>query len=250
MPRSPRYVPLILLFAVVLIVAGCGKSTEQAQQTAAPAAPKIDTAAHMKDHFTKVREIEEAIIRGDLEAAKEPAQWMADHQEVGGYGARADQRIMELKSAAKSVAAAKDIDGAAQAAAGMAGACGHCHSAANVAPKLPKVPDDEKGVERVRHMMEHQHAIDHMYYGLISPTTGDWMTGAEKLKAAPLRAKAMKDVNPEVLAAEARVHELADRALGASVQSSRVAIYGSLIGSCANCHGLHGHIWGPGPKAN
>lgn len=246
---SRRLFPVFL--AAVLIAAGCGKSPEPAaQQAAAPAAPKIDTAAHMKDHFTKVREIEEAIIRGDLEAAKAPAQWMADHQEVAGYGARADQRILELKAAAKSVASAKDIGGAAQAAAGMVGACGHCHSAANVAPAMPKVAEDTKGTERVRHMLAHQHAIDRMYYGLISPTTGEWMTGAEKLKSAPLHARAMKGVNPEVHAAEARVHELAERALTAAEQSSRITIYGSLIGACANCHGLHGHIWGPGPKAN
>lgn len=250
MPRSQRLSPTIL-FAAALLVAGCGKSPEQpVQQAAAPAAPKIDTAAHMKDHFTKVREIEEAIIRGDLEAAKAPAQWMADHQEVSGFGARADQRIMELKTSAKSVATANDIESAAQASASMVGACGRCHSAANVAPKLPKVADAAKGAERVRHMLEHQHAIDRMYYGLISPTTGDWMTGAEKLKAAPLRAKALTGVNPEVQAAEAKVHELADRALNAAEQSSRIAIYGSLIGACASCHGLHGHVWGPAPKAN
>jgi cytochrome c553 len=61
----------------------------------------------------------------------------------------------------------------------------------------------------------------------------------------------MKDIAQEAAAAEARVHELADRAIKAPDQSSRVAVYGSIIGTCASCHGLHGRIWGPGlPKAD
>jgi hypothetical protein len=97
-------------------------------------------------------------------------------------------------------------------------------------------------------MLEHQHAVDLMYRGLIAPLRGDWTKGAEMLKAAPLGGKAMADVK-EAVDAETRVHEMADRALRAAEQSSRVAIYGSVIAECARCHGLHGSVWGPGlPK--
>lgn len=250
MPRSTRLFPLVAL-AIVLLIAGCGRSPEPAaQQTPAPAAGVPNTPAHMTEHFTKIREVEEAIIRGDLDAAKPPAQWIADHQETTGFPAGTERPLMDMKAAAKSVASAEDIENAAVASATLVGACGSCHAAAKVSPKLPPVGEDASGTARGRHMLEHQHAIDLMYRGLITPSSGDWSTGAKALKAAPLRDKALSDITKEAVAAEARVHELAERAAGAAEKSTRVAIYGSVVGACASCHGLHGRVWGPGmPKA-
>jgi mono/diheme cytochrome c family protein len=250
MSRSPKSFSLVSL-SIVLVLAGCGQSPEPpAQQTPAPAAAAPDTRAHMADHFSRVREVEDAIIRGDLEAARAPALWIADHQESAGLPAHTESKVTEMKSAAKSVASTDDIGNAAIAAATLVGTCGSCHAAAKVTPKIPAVAADASGPERVRHMLEHQHAIERMYRGLISPTSDEWRTGALALKAAPLGGKALADVSKEAVAAEARVHELADRAVGAAEKSARVAIYGSIIGACASCHGLHGRIWGPGlPKA-
>lgn len=249
MSRLPRLSAIVAL-AIMLAVAGCGKPADQgAQQAQTPQAAPPNVPAHMADHFTKVREIEESIIRGDLEAAKAPAQWIADHQETAGVPAGTDRQIKEMKAAAASVASSNDVANAAIAAANLVGACGSCHSASKVTPKLPEVSAPPPGKDRKHHMMEHQQAIDHMYRGLISPTSADWRKGAEALKAAPLGGNAMADISKEAAAAEARVHELADRAIGAAEKSTRVAIYGSIIGACASCHGLHGRVWGPGlPK--
>ncbi|HET9265040.1 MAG TPA: hypothetical protein VFO14_18460 [Vicinamibacterales bacterium] len=244
MPRPPRLFPVVTV-AVGLFFAGCGKPAEQGAQETPRAAPP-DVRAHMADHFGKVREVEEAIIRGDVEAARTPARWIADHQETAGLPPHTERYTTEMKAAAASVANSEDIGDAAVAAATMVGTCGSCHAAAKVRPKLPPVSEDATGTERARHMLEHQHAIDRMYRGLIDPTGEQWRTGALALKAAPLRDRALADVSKEVVAAEARVHELADRALGAAEKSARVQIYGSIIGACASCHGLHGRIWGPG----
>ena len=245
MRRSPRLFLVVALSALVL-AAGCGKSAEPVQET--PAAVPI-TPAHMAEHFSKVREVEDAIIRGDLDAAKAPARWLADHQEVAG-AAGTERPLKDMKAAAQSVATTDTIDNAANAAAGLVGACGSCHAASKVEPKLPPVAARTARSDRARHMLEHQVAIDRLYRGLVVPVSADWRAGAEALKAAPLRDKAMKDIAKEATAAEARVHELADRAIKAPDQSSRAAIYGSIIGTCASCHGLHGRIWGPGlPKA-
>ena len=45
-------------------------------------AGRIDPAqaAHMRAHFREVTEIHEAIIRGDLEAVRRPARWLAEHE--------------------------------------------------------------------------------------------------------------------------------------------------------------------------
>jgi cytochrome c553 len=238
--------------AIVLLVAGCGNTPEPAaQQTAAPAAGVPNTPAHMTEHFSKVRQVEEAIIRGDLEAAKTPAQWIADHQETTGFPAGTERPLRDMRAAAKSVASTDDIGNAAVAAATLVGTCGSCHAAAKVNPKLPALSEGASGSDRGRHMLEHQHAIDLMYRGLIVPSSGDWRTGALALKAAPLRDKALTDISKEAVAAETRVHELAERAAGAAEKSTRVTIYGSVVGACASCHGLHGRVWGPGmPKAD
>lgn len=247
MSRAPRLIPLAGLALVFL--AGCGQRQEEAAPQAQ--APPPNVPAHMSDHFTKVREVEDAIIRGDLEAAKTPARWIADHQETEGLPPGTERQVKEMKAAAASVANADNIGTASIVAASMVGACGACHAAARVSPKLPAMSADGSGTERQLHMRDHQRAVERMYRGLISPASDEWMTGALALKGAPLRASALKEVSKDTVAAEARVHELADRAANAAVQSARITIYGALIGSCASCHAEHGKLWGPGlPKTD
>jgi cytochrome c553 len=247
MSRSQRLFLLVFVAFAAALIFACSKSPEPAAQQAPAGVP--NTPEHMVEHFTRVREVEEAIIRGDLDDAKAPAQWIADHQETTGFPDGTQTPIMEMKAAAKSVATADNLGNAAVAAAHLVGTCGTCHTAAKVSPKLPPIGQDPTGKGRGRHMLEHQHAIDLMYRGLIVPSSGDWANGAKALKAAPLKEKELSDITKEATASEARVHELAERAAAAAEKSTRVAIYGSVIGACAECHGLHGRVWGPGiPK--
>jgi len=183
MRRSPRLFLVVALPALVLAT-GCGKPAEPVQET--PAAVPI-TPAHMAEHFSKVREVEDAIIRGDLDAAKAPARWLADHQQVAG-AAGTERPLKDMKAAAQSLATTDTIDTAANAAAGLVGACGSCHAASNVEPKLPPVAARAARSDRARLMLEHQVAIDRMYRGLIVPVGADWRAGAEALKA-PAREK-------------------------------------------------------------
>ena len=145
-----------------------------------------------------------------------------------------------------SAAAAANIENAAIATAALIGACGGCHADARVSPKLPELSEATAKAKLPGHMLEHQHAIELMYRGLVSPASGDWMRGAEALKTTPLGGKAFPEVSADAVTAETRVHELAVRAMDAPGMSSRVTIYGSLLGSCASCHGLHGRVFGPG----
>jgi cytochrome c553 len=97
-------------------------------------------------------------------------------------------------------------------------------------------------------MAEHQFAVDLMYRGLVGPSDADWTKGAEALKAAPLGGKALPEAK-DAMAAEAKVHALADRAIKAVDRPAKAAVYGEVIGGCASCHGLHGRVWGPGAPA-
>ena len=202
----------------------------------------------MDDHFTRVRVVEEAVIRGDLEGAKEPAQWIADHQETSGLPPAAAPQLAAMKDAARAVAGAPDISSAAKGAAAMAGACGDCHAASNVKAAVPLAMVGEAKPGTPSHMAEHQYAIDLMYRGLVSPSDNDWTKGAEALTKAPLGAKDLPEAKA-ALAAEKKVHAAASDAVKAVDRGTKVAVYSDIVGSCASCHSLHGRVWGPGvPK--
>ena len=241
-------VTLLALVPVVLWMTACGGSTqppaEQAQATAA--APGADVARHMSDHFTRVREVEEAIIRGDVDGARTPASWIADHPETTGLPADTATYVAAMKADARAVASTDSVGNAAVAAASLVATCGSCHAAARVAPRLPELIAPATAADTAGHMKEHQYAVDLMYRGLVAPSDESWKQGAASLKAAPLGAEELPQVSRDAVVAETRVHELAERAIGATDRGARIAIYGEIIGSCASCHGLHGKVWGPG----
>jgi cytochrome c553 len=242
----------LLASAVIFVaVAFACSSPPPAEQAPAPAAPAESLAQHMTEHFTKVREIEQAVIRGDLEAATPAAQWILEHKEAQGLPAGTQKFVTELRNSALGVTSTDSVGNAAVATAAMVTACGNCHAAAGVTPTVPEAPAPELGTDTASHMRAHQYAVDLMYEGLIVPSAEKWAQGAEALKVAPLASADLPaDVPQNVAAAEARVHELADRAITAQDNGAKIAIYGEIIGSCASCHGLHGKVWGPGvPKA-
>ena len=147
------------------------------------------------------------------------------------------------------MASTDNIGNAAVAASILVSSCGACHTANKVAPTMPALAPPAESTGIVSHMRAHQRAVDLMYRGLVAPSDELWTQGAEAMKAAPLADKDLPKVSNEVARFEARVHELADRAIKAPDHGAKVAIYGEIVGGCANCHGLHGKVWGPGlPK--
>lgn len=243
----------MLILSVSLAVSACGGSAPPpAAQTAAPASaqPAGDMAARMAGHFGKVREIQEALVRGDLDSAKAAAQWTAEHQETAGFPAGTDKYVTGIRNAARAVASSRSLGNAGVAAAFAVAACGDCHVAAKVSPKMPEVSAPAALPGTAAHMRAHQYAVDLMYRGLVGPSEALWQQGAEVLKGSPLRDEDLTKVSKDVVVFEARVHEVGSRASQAPDEGARIAIYGELIGACATCHGLHGRVWGPGvPKS-
>ena len=244
--------------AIVLLASACGgsapanKPAETAATPAVASTPPPNVSADMDDHFAKVTEAQNALLRGDLEAAKEPAKWIAEHQEVAGLPTSAGPAIEQMKKGARKVVDATDIAAAAQGSAAMAVACGQCHAASGAIAKFPQAAPEVAKSEAGTHMIEHERALDLLYKGLIGPSDRAWADGAKALKAAPLAgAKLPKDpqLTKERLAAEAAVHSLADQATAATDFPTKAEIYGKLAAECASCHALHGRVWGPGlPK--
>jgi len=243
--------PVSALIALMLIVAGCGGSTPPAEEQAPVAAPAESVADHMADHFSHIHDIEQAVIRGDLEAAQAPAQWIVEHQTLSNLPADSGVYLAEIRNSASGVAATEDIGNAAIATATMVAACGKCHTATGVTPTMPDVAPPTGASQITGHMQGHLQAVDLMYEGLAAPSDELWKKGAELLKVSPLEGENLpQELSDEVKASEIRVHEMADRAMAAADTGAKIAIYGELISGCASCHGLHGKVWGPGvPKA-
>jgi cytochrome c553 len=209
------------------------------------------TAEHMREHFAKVYEVEAAVIRGDLESVKPPAEWLASHDPSKELDKASASQVSTMREAARHAADATDIPAAAAATGAMLAACGDCHRAAGAAPAPPVSADPTVG-GTVGHMKQHQKAVELMADGLIIPSSSAWSKGAAMLKEAPLRsAQLPKDpkLTREIAAAEDRVHLLAEQAAKATEEQARVSTYSQIISTCAQCHGLHGRIWGPGISA-
>lgn len=248
-----------LIFALfvlpVVIAVGCGGGqpapAEQAKP-AEPAAPVVDVAKHMHEHLARVTTMQEAVIRGDMEAAVESARWLADHEPTPGLPVGQEAVLADMKRQAAVVAEAKDPRHAATATAMVVSYCGTCHAAAKITAAIPEPPKPvaEAGVSA--HMMEHQWATDLLYQGLVMPSEERWQKGLAAMQGTPLSEKDLpKDaaLTKEVVALEKRVHEMAANAKTATDIGTKVAFYGDYIGGCAGCHALHGKMWGPGlPK--
>jgi hypothetical protein len=244
----------LMILSVACAASACSKpAPPPAEQSAAaaPAQASADTAARMDSHFGKVRELEQAIVRGDLESAKAAAQWIAEHQETAGLPAGTESYVASTRNAARAVAASASLGNAGVAASFAVAACGECHAAAKVTPKMPELSAPTAAPGTAGHMRVHQYAVDLMYRGMVGPSDAVWKQGAEALKGAALTDKDLTKASKEIVASESRVHELAGRAAQAADAGSRIAIYGELIGGCASCHGAHGMVLGSGlPKTN
>jgi cytochrome c553 len=246
--RSPRAIALAAALlpwvATVLVASG-----------PAPQAPSVPTArrtadpilaARMRGHFDQAFRATDAVIRGDLAGAREPARWIAEHppDRVPPLDAR---YVGEIQQAAARTAAAADLDGAAASAASMLATCGDCHRASGARPSPPPPLGTNVG-GIVGHMVAHQQAVDLMVQGLIIPSARAWEDGAARLAVAPLRpamAPPDRQLRAAVFAAEQRTHALAERARTAASPTARATVFAEVIAGCASCHGLHPGVWGP-----
>ena len=98
------------------------------------------------------------------------------------------------------------------------------------------------------HMLEHSRAADEMLEGLFIPSETQWLRGANRLVAAPLRRDSLPPDpkwTSEIRKADERVHQLAGRAIKATGWKDRGEVYAQMLTTCASCHSLHGLVWGP-----
>lgn len=249
--RLRRLIPttiVVMTLAAAVGAVGFWLASDTALQAAGRTA---QAAPHMKEHFDQVGVMQNAVIRGDLEALREPAKFMAEHK-AAGMPPKAATQILAMQTAARRAAEASDINMAANAVATMASTCGTCHRATETVVKPAAPADPPKTEDLAAHMLAHQQAVEYLYQGLIAPSDDLWQKGAQLLRASPMQKEkfpADEKLTDDIRAFEAKTHQFADMAHKAGDPKTRVGVYGAVIASCAGCHGLHGRIWGPGlPK--
>jgi mono/diheme cytochrome c family protein len=204
--------------------------------------------AEMRHHFVEVTVAHEALIRGDLAAVREPARELSVLPIPPRVPASAGPYVALIRDAGRRTITAPTLTAAALEVSTMLSLCGDCHRSVGISP-VPTpgaAKPDVGGI--VGHMLEHQRAADDLLRGLVIPSTSEWTRGAGRLAAAPLHnADLLPDrrMTDDIRKAESRVHALADRAAKAGNPNERAAVYGELLGNCAQCHGLHRLVWGP-----
>ena len=191
----------------------------------------------MIDHFSRAGQIQSSLIAGDLEAARRPARWVAEHESLTDPDPEAVRWAGSLKQAASDVANAASLDGAADATGRMAAACAGCHSAEGGPRFRTMVEVPPEGTTTGTHMVRHLWAMDRMWEGLIGGSDAAWRAGAEALATQGASGE-FSSGGASAALAEA-LHEQARTARQLS-PAAWPAAYADMIKICAGCHTLNG----------
>jgi len=202
--------------------------------------PETELIAHMHEHLDRIGEIKAAIIAGDLEAARIPAAWLADHDAVAGLPAGWDAYLARMRNHAAAVVEAADFESAAIQLSMIAQACGECHVQNNseVTFGFDQKPRDELDGRRT-HMQRHLWGIDRMWDGLVGPSDLAWNRGSDFLIDIPLSPEELPDDTAEVDGIgdmAIRVHVLGGEGTQIKSAAGRSRLFGELLGLCGSCH--------------
>lgn len=237
---------LVATVAVALIAMAI--STLPAQEI--PDEHESNVATHMHEHLERISAIKSYIIMGDLDGVREPAIWLADHQEVAGLPQNFEPYIGLMRQYAREVDNAPDLKSAAISVSQMAKTCSNCHLVNDVHIEFGYDQAPAEWSDTVSHMQRHQWAADRLWEGLIGPSETAWNRGMDMLVDVPLHSD---DVTVEELPEAdkaaldriaVRIHDLAGLGTIATTPDARSEIYGEMLGLCAECHTRLGR--GPG----
>ncbi|MFW2404008.1 MAG: hypothetical protein ACN4GT_04510 [Gammaproteobacteria bacterium] len=227
---------LVLVAVIVVVSLVVAENTSEDELTA--------VAEHMHSHLDRVIELKAAVIVGDLESAREPATWLAEHKAPIGMPSAWAPYEEDMRRFADVAAEATDLETAAMAIGEIGAACGDCHLASGFSVSFGYAKPPPQDLENnVTQMQRHLWAADRMWAGLIGPSDGAWDSGTGLLAEVQLNADQLtKDPRKQP-----RVEELiqAARTVGAKGRNlestdARTDVYGEFLAICANCHSLTG----------
>jgi cytochrome c553 len=204
-----------------------------------------EIAEHMHEHLDQVGAIKAAVIAGRLEDVREPANWLATHEEPARLPS-----VEEMRRYAARAAAAENLVAAAAAVSEIARTCGDCHLASGVAVLMGySAPPSRDEQSLTTQMQRHLWAADRMWAGLIGPSDAAWKQGASILAEVKLAASDIVvegEQQTEITDLTRRARRLGTQASQAASVESRSVLYGEFLSLCATCHSLTGA--GPAPR--
>lgn len=199
----------------------------------------------MHGHYDAIVKVQSAIIRGDLQATREPARYLAEHPTPAALPAQWQPQVDAMRTAARAVLNAGDLMQAATATSLIGKACGDCHIANDVMIEFKSVEQPRDDLDRASHMQRHQWAADRMWEGIIGPSEPAWGTGIDILLEAPLTPQELQSQPDDGTRQMARrVHQLAANGMMATDATEKSEIYAEFLSNCAGCH----QSLGQGPK--
>ena len=194
---------------------------------------------HMHEHWERITQIQAALIRGDLAAVREPAEYLATHPTPAALPGQWEQHVGAMRAAARAALAAEDFDAAATATSLMGNTCGSCHMDSGVEVRFDISEPPGFETDTVSHMIRHQWAADRMWEGIVGPSEVAWSRGIDALLEAPLTPHELKGggEQPERVRKMARrIHQLAGNGMMASGGNEKAEIYAEFLANCAACH--------------
>ena len=194
---------------------------------------------HMHEHWERITQIQAALIRGDLAAVREPAEYLATHPTPAALPGQWEQHVGAMRASARAAFAAEDFDAAATATSLMGNTCGSCHMDSGIEVRFDISEPPGFETDTVSHMIRHQWAADRMWEGIVGPSEVAWSRGIDALLEAPLTPHELKGggEQPERVRKMARrIHQLAGNGMMASGGNEKAEIYAEFLANCAACH--------------
>lgn len=242
---------------VVLAMADCARPgepgppdptapAEGSPSTAEPQPPasalekaRRSVTVHMPEHFERAADLEQAVIRGDLRAAKASANELAQHR-PDRYPEPWAPFVLRMRASAEAAARADDLDAMALATGETIGSCGACHEALGARVTLPVEPEPEVNDDDVTAVMKrHRWAATRLRAGVVEPSAQAWAQGVDAFGPLP-SPTCPEDLGGEravdVEALRDRFHVLQEEARAVERLEDRASAYGRLLGTCAGCH--------------
>ncbi|HVV81450.1 MAG TPA: hypothetical protein VHE35_00175 [Kofleriaceae bacterium] len=249
--------------ALLVLAIGCRSNADEPAAAPPPAPPRVTPPApgppgpmpidsglpgapvvpplreHMDEHFGAATRLEQAIVRGELDDARDAATYLAthaEHPELDDW----QPYVEQMQAAAGRVKAAPDLASAAALVGDVGLQCSSCHSVRAAIVTFPWEPVPDTDATVATRMRRHQWAAARLWEGLIGPSDDLWELGAEVMADNELESlvTARMALDHDARDLISSVQLLARKAPSATTAEARASLYDDLLPVCAGCHQL------------
>ncbi len=236
------------LLAGLLFAFGCHEGTRAPESPPAPSSGESPPAPqrmktvdeHMHEQFVALKDVQKALIMGDLAAARRHGETLQNLTAEGDPGPW-EERMSFVRERAGRLVAAETPAAARRLTAELATYCADCHMVdADESLFVPDAQPPDDGTLAAR-MARHQWGADAMWLGLIAPSSDPWRDGLAVMAAVPaapaeISSDPTRHADFERLGR--RLADLASRAGPLPGQGDRAEAFADIIDVCAACHAI------------